>query len=214
VSVRREFLRLCLVTDRSFLRERPLAAVVDAAVTGGVSVVQLREKAADGREFVELGRALKALLRPLGVPLLINDRADVAVAVGADGLHVGQTDLPAEAARALLGPNATIGLSVTSAEQACGGDVRFADYLGVGPIFPTGTKPDAKTPIGPAGLAAVRAITKLPLIAIGGISADNAAQAIAAGADGVAVVSAIMGAADPETAARRIAQEIARVTSA
>ncbi len=213
MGARRESLRLCLVTDRGFLRGASLPAVVAAAVKGGVTSVQLREKEAAAREFVELGRALKALLQPLGVPLLINDRADVAVAVGADGLHVGQTDLPAEAARALLGPDAVIGLSITAIDQARGADVRYADYLGVGPIFPSGTKPDATPPLSLAGLTAVRAMSRLPIVAIGGVAESNAAAAIAAGADGIAVVSAIMGAADPEKAARALAKRVG-VTSA
>jgi thiamine-phosphate pyrophosphorylase len=213
VKARRENLRLCLVTDRSFLRGRSLPAVVAAAVRGGVTCVQLREKEAPVREFIELGRALKELLQPLGVPLLINDRADVAAAVGADGLHVGQSDLPADAARARLGPGAVIGLSITRVEEARAVNVRYADYLGVGPIFPSPTKADAAPPLGLAGLAAVRALSTLPLVAIGGVSEENAAAAFAAGGDGIAVVSAIMGAADPEAAARRLAQRIP-VTSA
>jgi thiamine-phosphate pyrophosphorylase len=213
VGARRESLRLCLVTDRSFLRGASLPDVVAAAVKGGVTAVQLREKTLDTVAFAELGRAIKELLKPLGIPLIINDRAEVAAAVGADGLHVGQSDLPAEAARALLGPTATIGLSITAIEQARKADVGFADYLGVGPIFATPTKSDAAAAMGLAGLAAVRAICALPIVAIGGISEENAAQTIAAGADGIAVVSAIMGAADPERAARALAERVG-VTSA
>ena len=204
----RESLRLCLVTDRSFLRDASLSDVVAAAVRGGVTSVQLREKTLDIVAFAELGRAIKELLLPLGIPLIINDSVEVAAAVGADGLHVGQTDLPAEAARALLGANAAIGLSITAIEQLRKADVRFADYLGVGPIFATPTKPDAAAPMGLDGLVAARAMTALPIVAIGGISQDNAAETMAAGANGIAVVSAIMGAADPEAAARALAQKI------
>jgi thiamine-phosphate pyrophosphorylase len=213
VGARQESLRLCLVTDRSFLRGASLSDVVAAAVRGGVTSVQLREKTLDIVAFAELGRAIKDLLLPLGVPLIINDSVEVAAAVGADGLHVGQTDLPAEAARALLGPDATIGLSITAIDQVRKADVGFADYLGVGPIFATPTKPDAAAPMGVEGLAAVRAISALPILAIGGISETNAAETIAAGADGVAVVSAIMGAADPKQAARALAERLG-ITSA
>ncbi len=204
MGARRENLRLCLVTDRSLLRGASLSDVVAAAVKGGVTAVQLREKALDVVAFAELGRAIKELLEPLGVPLIINDHVEVAAAVGADGLHVGQSDLPAEAARFLLGPNAIIGLSITAIDQVGKRDAGFVDYLGVGPIFATPTKPDAAAPMGLEGLAAVRAMSTLPIVAIGGISQANAAQAIAAGADGIAVVSAIMGAADPEAAARAL----------
>jgi thiamine-phosphate pyrophosphorylase len=213
VGARRESLRLCLVTDRSFLRGTSLSDVVAAAVRGGVTSVQLREKTLDIVAFAELGRAIKELLLPLGVPLIINDHAEVAAAVGADGLHVGQSDLPAEAARALLGRNATIGLSITAIEQLRKPDVRFADYLGVGPIFATPTKPDAAEAMGLKGLAAARSMSALPMVAIGGISQANAAETMAAGANGVAVVSAIMGAADPEQAARALARAVG-VTSA
>ncbi|HEV2000702.1 MAG TPA: thiamine phosphate synthase [Xanthobacteraceae bacterium] len=213
MGARRESLRLCLVTDRSFLRGTSLSDVVAAAVRGGVTSVQLREKTLDIVAFAELGRAIKELLLPLGVPLIINDHAEVAAAVGADGLHVGQSDLPAEAARALLGRNATIGLSITAIEQLRKPDVRFADYLGVGPIFATPTKPDAAEAMGLKGLAAARSMSALPMVAIGGISQANAAETMAAGANGVAVVSAIMGAADPEQAARALARAVG-VTSA
>jgi thiamine-phosphate pyrophosphorylase len=208
MGVRRESLRLCLVTDRSFLRDTSLPDVVAAAVDGGVTMVQLREKTLDIVAFAELARAIKELLPP-GVPLIINDHAEVAAAVGADGLHVGQGDLLAEAARALLGPTVAIGLSITSIEQLDKADVRFADYLGVGPIFATPTKPDAAAPMGLDGLAAVRARTTLPIVAIGGISEANAAETIAAGADGIAVVSAIMGAADAGAAARGLLWKLA-----
>ena len=213
MGARRESLRLCLVTDRGFLRGTSLSDVVAAAVKGGVTSVQLREKTLDIIAFAELGRAIKELLLPLGVPLIINDHAEVAAAVGADGLHVGQSDLPAEAARALLGPNATIGLSITAIEQLRKPDIRFADYLGVGPIFATPTKPDAAAPMGLDGLVAARKMSALPIVAIGGISQENAAETIAAGANGIAVVSAIMGAADPEQAARALARAVG-VTSA
>lgn len=197
-------LRLCLVTDRALGRGRPLIDIVAAAVAGGVTMVQLREKALPTRAFVEEARALKDMLAPLGVPLLINDRADVALAVGADGLHIGQDDMPFAMARALLGPGKIIGLSITALDQIGAEDARAADYLGIGPIFAQATKADAAPPLGIEGLRAARAATDRPLMVIGGVSADNAHALRDGGADGLAVVSAIIAADDPRAATRAI----------
>jgi thiamine-phosphate pyrophosphorylase len=196
--------RLCLVTDRAFAGGRPLEDVVLSAVRGGVTVVQLREKNASTREFVALGRALRSLLRPWGVPLLINDRVDVALAVGADGVHVGQSDMEVEDVRRLMGPTALVGLSVESVAKAKEATHLDVDYLGVGPIFPTGSKADLAPLLGLEGLSAVRACSALPLMAIGGIQAHNAQDVVAHGADGLAVISAICAAPDPESAARQL----------
>jgi thiamine-phosphate pyrophosphorylase len=203
---------LYLVTDPQQGGGRPLTEIVAAAVQGGVTLVQLRDKQAEGRALLELARALKALLDPMGVPLLINDRIDIALAAGAAGCHVGQTDLPVAEARALLGPAAILGTSLDAVEQARAVDPEDLDYVAYGPFAATATKADAGPPIGAAGLAAVRALTALPLVAIGGVHAGNLGQAIEAGADGVAVVSAIMAAADPAEASRglRSAIEAAR----
>jgi thiamine-phosphate pyrophosphorylase len=199
-------LRLCLVTDRDLARGRPLVEIVAAAVKGGVTMVQLREKTAPTRAFLEEARALKALLAPLGVPLIINDRADIALAVGADGMHVGQTDMPLAVARELLGPRAILGLSITNHVQIAREDAGAADYLGLGPLYLQQTKKDAATPLGVEGFRALRAATPKPVVAIGGLKAQNAAPVIAAGANGVAVVSAIVSADDPRAAAQEIAQ--------
>jgi thiamine-phosphate pyrophosphorylase len=203
---------LYLVTDPDLAGGRPLAEVVAAAVSGGVTLVQLRDKAAGGRALLEEARALRALLDPLGVPLIVNDRVDVAVASGAAGCHVGQSDLPAGSARALLGPDAILGVSLDRFDQIDAVDPAIVDYVAHGPLAATATKPDAGGPVGAAGLAAVGARTRLPLIAIGGIDAGNAGDAMRAGADGIAVVSAIVAAADPEAASRalRRAIEVAR----
>jgi thiamine-phosphate pyrophosphorylase len=199
---------LYLVTDPQPGGGRALLEIVAAAVQGGVTLVQLRDKRADGRALLEQARALKALLDPLGVPLLINDRIDIALAAGAAGCHVGQTDLPVEAARALLGPDAILGTSLDAVEQARAADPEHLDYVAYGPFAATATKGDAGAPIGAAGLAAVRALTGLPLVAIGGVGEANLGEAIAAGADGIAVVSAIMAAADPTAASRRLREAI------
>jgi thiamine-phosphate pyrophosphorylase len=195
---------LYLVTDPELGRGRSLVEIVGAAVTGGVTLVQLRDKRADGRVLLEQARALKALLDPHGIPLIVNDRIDVALAAGAAGCHVGQSDLPAEDARAILGPDAIIGLSIDALDQARAADSEHVDYVAHGPFAATGTKPDAGAPVGARGIAAVRELSALPLVAIGGIDAGNAADAIRAGADGIAVVSAIVAAADPEAAAREL----------
>jgi thiamine-phosphate pyrophosphorylase len=194
---------LYLVTDPELARGRALIDVVAAAVRGGVTVVQLRNKHAGGRALLETARALKAVLDVMDVPLVVNDRADVAQAAGA-GCHVGQTDLPAAVARALIGPDAILGLSLDDPDQADGIERGLVDYVAYGPFAATATKPDAGGPVGPDGLAAVRKRTMLPLVAIGGIDADNAAEAVRAGADGIAVVAAIMAAHDPKAAARTL----------
>lgn len=195
---------LYLVTDRACCGDRPLEWVVDQAVQGGATCVQLREKHLATRPFVELARALKARLAPAGVPLIINDRLDVALAAGADGLHVGQSDMPCAIVRQYLGPRAILGLSVETwadADQAEGLDL---DYLGVSPVFATPTKADTLAPWGLDGLRRLRARTRLPLVAIGGLNAGNAADVIRAGADSLAVVSALCASPDPRGAAREL----------
>jgi thiamine-phosphate pyrophosphorylase len=196
-------LRLHLVTDTPLCGARGVAAVVAAAVRGGASCVQLREKTVDTRDFLALARALKALLASLDVPLLVNDRVDIALACGADGVHVGQSDMPPEDVRRLM-PGALIGLSVETLAQLPAAERAPVDYYGVGPILATPTKADAAPPMGLDGLAAIRARTRRPLVAIGGIHLPNAAAVVAAGADGLAVVSALCAARDPEQAARAL----------
>ena len=199
---------LYLVTDRALAGARSLIEVALAAVRGGVTAVQLREKNCATREFVELGRDLKTLLAPLGVPLIVNDRVDVALAIGADGVHLGQSDMDYDTARRLLGPEAVIGLSVETMHQAEQAENLTVDYLGVGPVFATATKPDAAAPWGLESLAALRKTSKHVLVAIGGIDVANTPGVIEAGADGVAVVSALCAAADVELAARRFRDAI------
>jgi len=198
-----EVLRLHLVTDSVLCGERGVLAVVEAAVRGGATCVQLREKVLDTRAFVERARALKALLAPLGVPLIINDRLDVALACGADGVHVGQSDMPPEEVRRWM-PRALIGLSVESLAQLSAAEREPVDYYGVSPVFATSTKSDAAPALGLAGLRALRARTTRPLVAIGGIAHGNAGAVMVAGADGLAVVSALCSAPDPAEAARSL----------
>ena len=199
MSARTDDLRVMLVTDPAMTRARGLAATVAAAICGGATVVQLRDKMASDDELAEAAQALISVLSPHGVPLIVNDRPAVARRVGAAGVHLGQRDGNPEAARRLLGADGIIGWSVTDIMQL--ERVPDAvDYVGLGPVFATGTKPDAAAPLGLDGVRAARARTRMPVIAIGGIDAKNAAAVIAAGADGIAVVSAICAADDPESA--------------
>ncbi len=202
-------LRLMLVTDSAMIGARGLVDTVLAAVAGGATIVQLREKAQPDEALFPLARALCARLRPLGVPLVVNDRVAVARAAGADGVHLGQGDGDPAAARALLGPGAIIGRSVTDAAQASGIDPAVVDYVGLGPVFATATKPDANPPIGVAGVRAIVPLLPVPTVAIGGIDAGNAGAVIAAGAAGVAVVSAICAAVDPAAAAAALRRAMA-----
>lgn len=197
---------LCLVTDRDLARGRSLRDIVAAAVKGGVTMVQLREKSAPTRAFLDEARALRDLLRGSRVPLIINDRVDIALAVDADGVHVGQTDMPVEAVRRLIGPTKLIGLSITHEEQLGRADAEAADYLGIGPVHPQHTKADASTPLGIGGFGRLRGLTGKPVLAIGGVKAVDAALLFAEGADGLAVVSAIVAADDPEAAARAFSE--------
>ena len=197
-----------LVTDRALSRGRATAEIVRAAVTGGVTCVQLREKHCGTREFLEEARALRVVSRALGIPLIVNDRVDVALAVGADGVHLGQQDMPLADARRLGPPGWIIGVSAESPADAIRAEQEGADYVGVSPVFATPTKADAAPPLGLEGLRNIRAAVRIPLVAIGGIHAGNARAAIRAGADGLAVVSAIVSADSPREAAAILRREI------
>ncbi len=201
---------LYLVTDDALAGGRSVEWIVAEAVRGGVTCVQLREKHAEGRAYYERAMALRERLRPLGIPLIINDRLDIALAIGADGVHLGQGDLPCAEARRIAGPNLLIGISVSTVAEAQAAARDGADYLGISPIFDTPTKTDTPPATGIDGLRAIRAAVSLPLVAIGGIKAENAAAVVRAGADGIAVVSAIMAVADPRAAARALADVVAR----
>lgn len=195
---------LYLVTDRRWAGERSLAEIVRAAVAGGVTCVQLREKNLDTREFIRVAEELLAVLKPARVPLIINDRVDVALAAGADGVHLGQSDMPIAVARRLGPPDWVIGVSAESLPDAVAAEQAGADYIGVSPVFATPTKTDTAPPLGLDGLRAIRAAVQTSLVAIGGIHSGNAAEVITAGADGLAVVSAILAADDPQAAAQEL----------
>ena len=204
MRMRRELLRLYLVTDRGLSMGRDMVDIVREAVAGGVTMVQLREKDCPMRDFVALGRELVALLRPLGVPLIINDRVDVALACDADGVHIGQSDMPFDIARRLLGPDRIIGLSVESMDDIVAANALDVDYVGVSPVFATSTKTDTARPFGLDGLREAVRLSVHPTVAIGGMNARTAADVMACGTDGIAVVSAIVSAESTREAAREL----------
>jgi thiamine-phosphate pyrophosphorylase len=195
---------LYLVTDAGLSQGRSHAEVVEAAIRGGVTVVQYREKSAPTRRMIEEAREIRQLCRAAGVPFIVNDRVDVALAVDADGVHVGQDDMPAAVARRLIGKGRILGVSAGNVEEARKAVVDGADYIGASPVFATPTKPDAPQAMGIEGLRKLARAVGIPVVAIGGMNAGNAASIMAAGAAGGAVISAIVAAPDVEAAARAI----------
>jgi thiamine-phosphate pyrophosphorylase len=199
-----ERLRLIVLTDPDCGAGRDVADVVRAALRGGAPAIQLRMKDASARETAALARALLAETRAAGALLFVNDRVDVALAVGADGAHVGQDDLPAAAARAITPPGFLIGVSAETVDLALQAQADGADYVGVGPVYATGSKADAGEAVGLERIGEVAAAVRIPVVGIGGIAVGNAAGVIHAGAAGVAVISAVMRAGDPEAAVRAL----------
>ncbi len=195
---------LYLVTDRTLSRQRSSEDIVAAAVRGGVTCVQLREKHCSTREFVREARSLQPLLRHHKIPLIINDRLDVALAIGADGVHLGQSDMHIGDARRLVGEKMIIGISAENLDDAIVAEQEGADYIGISPVFATDTKVDTAAPLGLEGIRRVRRAVNIPLVGIGGINLTNIREIIGAGADGVAVVSAIVSADCPKTAAAEL----------
>jgi thiamine-phosphate pyrophosphorylase len=195
---------LYLVTDQKLSLGRELLDVVMEAVAGGVSIVQIREKDCGSRDFFQLALAMKNALIKTGVPLIINDRVDVAIAAGAHGVHVGQTDLPCRVVREMIGPDKILGVSINTFEQINEVEKLDIDYLSLSPVFPTPTKPDTTPAFGIEGLKKARQKTRRPLITIGGVNKDNLREIITAGMDGAAVVSAICSAPSPRSAAREL----------
>ncbi|MBY5458407.1 thiamine phosphate synthase [Rhizobium beringeri] len=204
-------LSLYLVLDPDLCVGIGMVETARLAVAGGATMVQLRDKHAGTIGMIETGRALKQALDGTGALLIVNDDVEAAIAIGADGLHIGQEDMGARRARTLIGPDMILGLSVESEALAGAVDADLIDYTGVGPVFATPTKADHKQPIGFDGLARLVKASPVPSVAIGGLKADHVAQVFAAGAKGLAVVSAICGTSDPEAATRRIAAEIRKV---
>jgi thiamine-phosphate pyrophosphorylase len=202
-------LSLYLVLDPDLCGPMGMVETTRAAVAGGVTMVQLRDKHASTAGMIETGRALQAVLAGTGVPLIVNDDVEAAVALQAEGLHVGQEDCDARSARARIGPDRILGVSVETEALAAAIDPAIVDYAGVGPVFATPTKPDHKQPVGLDGLARLVAACPVQSVAISGLKAEHAASVLAAGADGLAVVSAICGKPDPRRAAIAIVEAIA-----
>ncbi|SDN34955.1 thiamine phosphate synthase [Vreelandella arcis] len=195
-------LSLYLVTDATLCQPYGLERTVYEAVRGGVSMVQLRDKQASDAQMTDQARRLKALLAGSGVPLIINDRLKVALASQADGLHIGQSDTAVQQARAAMGPQAILGLSINNVDQMFDAPTDQLNYVGIGPIFATSSKQDHAQPIGFGGLASLANACPLPSVAIGGLNATHVSAVRRAGAQGIAVISAICGQPDPEQAAR------------
>lgn len=194
-------LSLYLVTDATLCHDVGLEQTVEAAVNGGVTIVQLRDKHASDAQMIAQAKQLKAVLAGTGVPLIINDRLQVALESQADGLHVGQSDTAVLEARRTLGKHAIIGLSINTLEQLQAAPIELLDYVGIGPVFATGSKQDHAQPIGFGGLASLVKACPLPSVAIGGLKANHLSAVQRAGANGLAVISAICGQPDPYQAA-------------
>jgi len=184
--------------------------VARAAIKGGATVVQLRDKHASTGELFVYASELREITREAGVMLIINDRIDIALAVEADGVHLGQEDIALEVAKRVLGHNYIIGISATNLEEAIEASRGGADYIGLGPIFPTPSKDDAAPPMGLDGLEAVKAVVDVPIVAIGGLTRDNIEDTVKAGSDGIAVISAITSADDMEKAAQELSDMIGK----
>jgi thiamine-phosphate pyrophosphorylase len=199
-----------LVTQADLSGGRTTPEIVEAAIAGGIDMVQVREKHASARERLEIARTLRELTAGTDVPLVVNDRIDIALAADADGVHVGDEDLPIEVARELLGADAIVGRSVSTVTGARDAEAAGADYLGVGAVFATSSK-DVDEDKHELGLDVIRDIddaVEIPIVGIGGVTTDNAAEVVGAGADGVAVISAITGADDPEAATRALGEAV------
>ena len=197
--------RLHVLTDRKTSRGRSHVQVAEAAIAGGADVIQLRDKEASSGRLYQEALQLRKLTRDAQVPFIVNDRLDIALAVDADGVHVGQSDLPASVVRRIMGPGKILGVSVVTVEEALQAEKDGADYLGVGPVFEArGTKPDTGEPLGVGCITRIRPHCRLPIVAIGGITAENAREVREAGADAAAVISAIVSAEDISEATRRL----------
>jgi thiamine-phosphate pyrophosphorylase len=209
IKVRRKVdWRLCFIADSEAAAGRDILVLIESAVAGGATIIQLRGKTWTTREFLETGQHAAQILRPRRIPLIINDRVDLVLACEADGVHLGQDDLPLTEARKVMGDGRIIGISVNTARQAVSAEHGGADYVGAGPVFSTLSKRDLEPVLGLKGLRDIRARVGLPILAIGGIEAENAADVIAVGADGIAVISAITRARDPARAAADLIEHI------
>lgn len=206
--MRRVDFSVYVITDRATGRGRTHDQMAAAAIAGGATIIQLREKTLSTREFVEAAGRVLAIARTAGIPLIINDRVDVALAVDADGVHVGPDDLPVAAVRRLLGAGKIVGASAGTVEEAVAAERDGADYLGAGSVFATASKSNAGPPIGPGGLREIVRAVRIPVVGIGGIGPENATAVIASGAAGVAVISSAVGADDIAVATRALVEVV------
>lgn len=205
--------RLCLIADAEKMGKKDIISAILEAVEGGVSLVQLRAKKLRTREFLEMSLKISEILKEKNIPFIINDRVDIALSCEADGIHLGQQDLSLLYARKIMGKNRLIGVSINTVNEAIEAEQGGADYLGVGPVFFTPTKEDLRPFLGIEGLREIRKIVRIPILAIGGINAENARKIIETGVDGVAVVSAILSSENIKKAARELAQAVRRIKS-
>lgn len=194
---------LYLCTDRRLMTSPTIEASAESALRGGTTVIQLREKDCSSREFYELGLRVKKITERYNAPLIINDRVDIALAVGAAGVHVGQGDLPCKVVREIVGPDMIVGVSAATLDEAVRAEQDGADYLGVGAMYATATKTDTR-PVSMEELLKIRAAVKIPIVVIGGINKQTLGNFKGTGVDGLAVVSAIVAQPDPEAAAREL----------
>jgi thiamine-phosphate pyrophosphorylase len=201
-------LHLCVITDVMSARGRDHVAIAEAALAGGADMIQLRDKTGNLRDLLPQARAIRARCRAHGAVFIVNDRVDLALAADADGAHVGQEDLPADSARRLLGTGRILGVSTHNLQQAEEARTHGADYIGFGPMFATGTKDTGYTPRGLDAIRGIRKVVALPILAIGGITLENVAEVIAAGATAPAVISAVVRAADITAAAAAFRQRV------
>lgn len=204
----RERFLLYVIADAALSRGRSHREVVEAALAGGATAIQLRDKRLNAARLVQIGQELRALTRRYGAALIVNDRLDIALAVEADGVHLGLNDLPLRQARRLIGPGRILGATARTPEQAINAEAAGADYIGSGPVYPTRTKNDTGPLLGPEGLARICRSVDIPVVGIGGINHQNARAVLTAGAAGVAVVSAIVAAENISAATRRLKQSL------
>lgn len=196
--------KLYLITDRNFLNGRSLKKCVEDAIKGGVTLIQIREKDASTREFYEVAKEVKEITSKYNIPLIINDRIDIAIAIDAEGVHLGQSDMPLKLARKILGEDKIIGISANNLEEALEAQRDGADYIGLGPVFYTGTKKDIDEPIGVQGLREITKNIDIPSVAIGGINKENAKLVLESGVQGISLISAILGSENVEKASREL----------
>jgi len=199
---------LYIITDRRISHGKSHLEVAESALAGGATVIQFRDKEMKDSEVIDVCRKIHKLTREKGIPFIVNDRVEVAKAVDAEGVHLGQEDAPLNFARKVLGKEKIIGISVETVEQAIKAVEGGADYLGIGPIYPTATKPDAGKVLGIARLKEIRESVNIPIVAIGGINENNLEEVLRAGADGIAVISAVVSAPDITEACRKLKNKI------